>query len=424
MKIFNFVSTLLVIIALAGCDGNARPFEEAVEVRTENLTSIAVVPPAISVSELVMNIDDTAQFGVQGTTIIGQQITLSGSDRNWQVTDESVASINDDGQLVAIANGDVGVFISIGGLVSETYDLRVSDATLTDVQEIGGESIIERCLPEDYQATGLYDDGTVRDLAGVNWTLAAADAGNARLQNNPDTTVTVTGINSAAVTLTAALSGFNLSLPIEISNSLISLSISPRSANIDVEDEVSFAAFGEFEGTTPGATSDTGSRSDVNVTEAVDWQLAASGVSIASVSNDGDSRGRLTGLSSGEAVLTASCGNKRSGPVSVIVSDSASSSDELSFAQGDSTQLVVGGSSVLLRVSTGSIFNSINELDQNDLTWVLSVDDTSVPAISLQDEDSGTNAGRITALSAGGATITVTDDDGASGSIRVEVTSN
>ncbi len=128
-------------------------------------------------------------------------------------------------------------------------------------------------------------------------------------------------------------------------------------------------------------------------------QLAASGNSFASVSNDVDSRGRLTGLSSGEAVLTASCGTVSSGPVSVIVSDSSSSSDELSFSQGDSTELVVGGSSELLRVSTGSIFNSSNELDQDDLTWELSVDNTSDPAISLQDENSGTNAGRITPLS-------------------------
>ncbi len=38
MRIFNYVSAVLVAMVLVGCDGDARPFEEAVEVRTENLT--------------------------------------------------------------------------------------------------------------------------------------------------------------------------------------------------------------------------------------------------------------------------------------------------------------------------------------------------------------------------------------------------
>ena len=106
MRISNYVIATLVAMVLVGCDGEARPFEEAVEVRTENLTSIAVVPPAISLDELIMNFGETAQFGVQGTSVIGQTVALSGSDRDWQVTDESVASINDEGQLVAMANGN------------------------------------------------------------------------------------------------------------------------------------------------------------------------------------------------------------------------------------------------------------------------------------------------------------------------------
>ena len=418
MRISNYVIATLVAMVLVGCDGEARPFEEAVEVRTENLTSIAVVPPAISLDELIMNFGETAQFGVQGTSVIGQTVALSGSDRDWQVTDESVASINDEGQLVAMANGNVGVFISIGGLVSETYDLRVSDATLTDVQEIVGEPIIERCLPGDYQATGLYDDGTVRDLVGVNWTLAAADADNARLQNNPDTTVTVTGLNSGAVTLTAALSGFSTPLSIEISDSLTALEISPGSGSVEVDEVTTFAAFGKFADTASDATALPRTE---NVTASVDWKIA-SGSSYASVANSADSRGEVTGLASGSATLVASCGNLAALPIVVTISDSSDVSDELSFSRSSPIELAPG-SVITLSVSTGSIYNSENSLDNDDLTWDFSPDDSANPAISLDDD--GVNAGQISALNAGeSGTITVTDDDGASGSIRVEVTSN
>ena len=187
MRIFNPVGAALVAMVLVGCEGDARPFEEAVEVRTENLTSISVVPPAISVDKLVMNIGESVQFGVQGTTVSGPTLTLDASDRNWQVTDESAASINDSGRLVAKADGEVGVFLSIGGLVAEAYNLTVSDQPLTGIREIIGEPIIERCLPSDYQATGEFLDGTIRDLIGVNWTLTPAGTDIARTLNNPDT---------------------------------------------------------------------------------------------------------------------------------------------------------------------------------------------------------------------------------------------
>lgn len=422
MRIFHGLSAVIVALVLVGCEGDARPFEEAVEVRTQNLTSIAVVPPTISVDELVMNIGESVQFGVNGTSAIGQQVTLDSNNRQWQVTDESVASINDNGQLVARANGDVGVFISIGGLESATYDLRVSDALLTEVHEIVGEPILERCLPMDYQATGLFADGTVRDLSGITWTLAIADVNNARLQNNPDTTVSVTALNTGNVTLTAALGGFSRPLPIEISDSLESLSISPTSASLSVKDTTKFAAFGAFAGAAPGsadADASTTSRPSVNVTESVNWQITGDS---ASVSNSQGTQGIVTGLSSGTANLSVSCGNL-SAPVAVVtVSASAGNSDDLSFSRTNPITLRLGAV-ITLSVSTGSIYNSANSLDNDDLTWDFSPDDSAIPAIKLVDN--GVNAGQITALNAGeSGTITVTDSDGATGSIRVEVAIN
>ncbi len=425
MRILNYVSAALVVMVLVGCEGDARPFEEAVEVRTENLTTIAVVPPAISVPDLVMNIGETAQFGVQGTSVMGQTVTLESSDRDWQVTDESVASINDDGQLVAKSNGPVGVLVSIGGLNSITYDLNVFNANLLGVREILGESSIERCLPGDYQATGNFDDDTIRDLNGVAWTLAPADADNARYLNNPDLTVTVTGLNNEDVNLTATLDEFSLSKPIAISESLKSLSISPDSGSIEVGDVRTFAAFGQY--------SDAASDSDTtdataplrteNITASVDWEIQG-GLTYASVSNSEGSRGEVTGLASGTANLSASCGNLPvETPIVVIVADSSDdNSDELSFSQSSPMQIVEGRVTTL-SVSTGSVYNSDNSLDNDDLTWNFSPDNTANPAIRLQDD--GVNAGQITALNAGeSGTITVTDSDGASGSIRVEVTSN
>ena len=415
MRIFNPVGAALVAMVLVGCEGDARPFEEAVEVRTENLTSISVVPPAISVDKLVMNIGESVQFGVQGTTVSGPTLTLDASDRNWQVTNESAASINDSGRLVAKADGEVGVFLSIGGLVAEAYNLTVSDQPLTGIREIIGEPIIERCLPSDYQATGEFLDGTIRDLIGVNWTLTPAGTDIARTLNNPDTTVSVTGLNTGSVTLTAELDGFSTPLSLEISNSLVSLEISPTSGSVDVGDVASFAAFGTYIEADTDADG-TALQREENITDSVDWKIE-SGTTYASVSNTEGERGELTGLASGSATLSANCGNLPSPRIVVIVSDNSDSdSDGLSFLRDEVTLLV--GNFTTLSVSTGSSYSSANVLDNEDLTWEFTADNTSNPAINLND------AGRIQALAVGGATVTVTDDDGASASIRVEVTSN
>jgi hypothetical protein len=325
---------------------------------------------------------------------------------------------------VARANGDVGVFISIGGLESAVYELRVSDASLTAVQDIAGETIIERCLPSEYQATGLYDDGSVRNLAGVNWTLAAADVNKARLQVNPDATVTVIALNPGAVTLTAALSGFSFPRAIEISDSLTALTVSPVSASIDVDESTRFAAFGTYSGAAPGSADSTTSRTPVNVTATVDWQIAT-GIDNASVGNAADTKGLVTGLSSGIATLTASCGALQSPVVVVNVSDSADNdSDVLSFLQDNPILLLPGSAAIVLSVSNGTTFDPDNLLDNDDLTWEFVPDNSLTPAIDLVLD--GPSAGQIRPLVvSGGGTINVRDpDSGATGSIRVEVRSN
>ncbi|ASJ75517.1 hypothetical protein [Granulosicoccus antarcticus] len=421
MRTFKLASAAVLALIVAGCDGNARPFEEAVEVRTENLTSIEVVPPTITVPALFMNIGDTAQFGVQGNTVIGQVLTLDSDDRQWQVTDESVASIDGNGLLTAKANGIVGVFVSIGGLETIQYDLTVSQADLIDVSEVIGEAIIERCLPQEYSATGLFDDGSTRDLSEVSWSLAAADSSNARIQNNPDITAEVTGLNASSITLTAALSGFTLPLPLEISDSLTALDISPDSVSLSVDGTQTLAAFGTYEGAAPGSTDTTTQRTSVNVSSAVDWQITNGGEDVASVSNTTGSKGLVTGLESGVANLTVSCGVDRVSDA-VVVTISDSSSDELSFERGSSISVDVDAASFTLNVSSGSSYSSDDILDNDDLTWEFDSSSSTSDAISL--DGTGDDAGEVDPLRVGSGTITVTDSDGNSETIFIEVTDN
>ena len=83
-----------VLFLLGACDGDTRPFTEAVEIRTLNLESLSVTTPENTVTPLYLNVNQGMQLGVSGQTFDGDTVALSSGDRTWSVSDTSVASIS------------------------------------------------------------------------------------------------------------------------------------------------------------------------------------------------------------------------------------------------------------------------------------------------------------------------------------------
>jgi hypothetical protein len=414
----SLVSATLGAFVLAGCEGDSRPFEEAVEIRTRNITALTVSPPAMAVDDLFINRAQSVQFSVQGRSVSGQSIPLSASDRDWRVTDASVATITDSGLLTGRDNGEVGVFVSIGGLDSELYTLQVSDAELSAIQAIIGPAIVERCRPEDYRATGVYDDGSVRDLLAVNWALEQNSDELARVASSDDGSVTLTGLNTGVVDLIASSGEPSQSRSVEIGNSLTSLSITPSPAGVDVGRTQAVVATGSYIDVDPVAGVSV-ARERV-ITDAVDWQVT-SGTEFASVSNTEGSRGRVTGLEEGSATLSASCGNVID-TVAVTVSDTSPDPDELSF--NEDSPLILPRSltqGVQLRVAEGSTYSAGNDVTSR-VTWTVSTGANLTTPVSVVRE--GVNAGLVRPLAIGEATITATLPLGGSVSIIVRVTNS
>ena len=120
MRTLRSVMLMLCIfgLMLAGCDGESQPFEEAVEIRNLQITALSVTPPANSQPMIFLNTDDRVRFGIQGLRANGTSLVLSGTGRQWSVSDTSVAGIDANGQLTDRAEGVVSVLVRIGDLVS------------------------------------------------------------------------------------------------------------------------------------------------------------------------------------------------------------------------------------------------------------------------------------------------------------------
>lgn len=422
MKVVRISAHLLLallILLLSACDGESQLFEEAVEIRNLQITALSVTPPANSRDEIFLNATEQLQFAVEGVRANGQTIALSATGRRWFVNDTNVAGIDANGLLTAREDGEVSVFVQIGDLVTLIpYTLEVQTRALESIELIEGPASVERCLPQDYTAVGQFVGGTLRNLQSVQWSIG--DTADARVETNEDATATLTGLNFGVVLLDASVGAISATTPasIEIQDTLTALDISPSPARVDVGESQAFVVTGTYnDEPATDSTPAVGTRR-VTITESVDWSIT-SGTANASVSNDGSDKGTVTGVASGNAVLSARCGDLADIQTVVISSTDDDDSDQLSFNTTDNPLRIAQNNTAgfRLRVSTGSTFTTGNEVT-DEVSWnIESLTTTTVP-ISLVEV--GANAGLIRPIAIGDANVTATLDD-QSITIRVSV---
>jgi len=409
----------VVCLGLSACEGDSRPFSEAVEVRAGNLVGVVVTPPANSPAEIFLNIDQRLQFGLQGMTAAGALVPLDSTDRDWQVSDSSVATISADGQLRALSNDPVDIFVKFGGLTSAPFSVTVDNRDLQSISLISGAGSVERCRPQDYFATGIFEGGSTRTLDDVRWTLPGTELADAGVLTNPDGTATLTALNLSALSLTATSDGQSLSLPVEVADTLRTLEITPNPAGLDVGATLSMVATAGYVTGTENEDEPDILGTRVVINEQVNWAID-SGELFARVSNTAGTRGQVTGVAAGAASVSASCGALGS-VRTLIVSDvsSTSSSSGLSFNVGSPYNLPLSQTNGFrFLVSTGSSYDAANDITQQ-VTWTFTNQETTANPISLIR--TGSEAGRVTPVRIGTAVITATDDDGRAISLTVEV---
>lgn len=409
---------------LSACDGDSQPFTEAVEVRSLNLVSVAVVPPLGSVNDIYLNIGQPLQLRLEGRNVNGAAVSLTAGGRSWAVSNTDIATIDSNGLLRARANGEVSVSVQLGGLVSEPFPVVVSDATLTAIQAITGPDSLDPCRPGEYYATGLFSDDTVRSLSNAAWALANTDGANGRVVATDAGSASLTGLNASSLTLTAIAGVIRESIAVEVKDSLQTLRITPSPAGVDIDDTLELLATGTYliDGS---AANPSAALRQFNVTDAVDWAIVT-GTDYATVSNLQTNKGIVTGVADGSALARASCGNVADDQV-IVVSDPSStstdSSDVLTF--NVSSPYILQRSNTAgfrLQVSTGDSYLAENDVSDS-VVWSLDSQVTTTAPISLLE--TGVNAGLIRPNAEGTSVVTATlISTGAEASITVQVTNN
>jgi len=400
---------LLLLLLLAGCTGDERPFLEAVEVQRLGVDALEIRRPEVEggPDAFSIGVGERVPLGLVALGADGTAIPFDGGDRDWRSADPSVLTVSRDGVLTGRADGTTELGVSVGNVVSEMLSVRVSGGALVSIDSIAGPAMPAACSATRYVAIGAFDDGTRRLLDDVEWrpgagaSLRAADGsdlaeGAIRLVPAGPGAV-VLGARSGGVTATPR----TLTAP----DTLTGLTLPTGLQALRVNGTLQLVATARYE--------EDGDARSVDVTDGVDWSVTSGdAVSVANVAPD---RGLVRGRRVGNAVVQAACGTAVAA-VSIGVDASGSDDDDegLSIEQEGPLFLRFGGLDRQLRVSTGPEYDG--ELDVTDRVRFSSED----PRIASVVE-SGPNAGLVTAGNVAGTTFITASRGGETATIEISV---
>ncbi len=280
-----------------------------------------------------------------------------GAAVRWESAQASVASIDDQGELLALQPGEARISASLGGLTG-SIPVRVSAATLTDLEITPANPRLASGSAMRLQAVAVYSDGSRHDVtARAAW--AAADAAVLDVSNGE--AFRVRAVAAGTSRLTARFGGLERAVDVVVSDATIS----------DLRITAPVTALASGESVQLAAVADFSDGSSQVLAHDVVW--TSSDPALASVGNTEDSRGRVTAAGNGAgsvqiraeyaglaATLSLTISADPQRPVSLVVlpspnvlrnDDTDSSRVTLRLQAADATAAVADGTLVTVNVS-------------------------------------------------------------------------
>jgi uncharacterized protein YjdB len=298
---------------------------------TATVTVTAPVPTSIQITPVEASIAVGETQAFEAIALYSDNTTQNVTgDAGWTSSTTTVAEVTSaargggpggggpggggGGTATALAAGTTTITATWNGL-SATATLTVTSAVLTSITVSPANASLAAGLTQNYTATGIYSDGTSRNLTNVaTWVssnTAIASISNAGGGGGPGGAGGVRGqataLEAGQVTITASDSGLSATATLTVTSAtLTQIQVTPAVATMPLDTNQSFVATAVY--------SDF---STVNVTNEATW--TSSSDTVLQVSNGMMSAGQATALKQGTATITATW-NSVSGTAAVTVS--------------------------------------------------------------------------------------------------------
>jgi hypothetical protein len=274
-------STITATLAAVAISGSI-----TLTVSDATIQSISVTPSGRSIAPgTTLTLIATGVFSDSSTQTITNSVTWSSNNTALAKVSNAVGS---NGIVTAVSAGSVTIQAAFRG-VSGSAPLTVNSATLNSIAVTPAGAVLAPASTQQYDAIGSYSDGTSFNLNRVaTWSSST----------NTVATITAfgqaTGQSAGTTDITATMGSVtsNSAALIVSSSPLVSIAVTPASSSVPVTIETILTAIGTF-----------GDGSTQDLTASVKWEAAPA--SVATVSNVGGSIGVATGVSVGEATISA-----------------------------------------------------------------------------------------------------------------------
>ena len=262
----------------------------SITVSAASLTSLEISPTISSASVGV-----TTQFYATG---INDDSTFEDmtSFVTWSSSDSSIASIDASGLLTRHAVGSVTVTASYAS-TSTQVSSSVLGASLSEIQISPDSSSMPAGIRRNFQASGVYTDGSIEDLTDqVVW--SSSDSAVATVDNGSSSKGYVEAIAAGSTTISASYGAVNAETELSVSaSSIVALRVEPESVLMTDGLDKQFVLI--------GLDSDS---NEYDLSEQALW--SSSNAALGSMSNSEGSKGLLNNLYTGEtnasSTITAS----------------------------------------------------------------------------------------------------------------------
>lgn len=350
------------------------------------LDSIVITPLNSSV---VAGLD--RQFTATGVYSDGTSENIT-SLVSWTSSDNDVALPNADmtsssGLIAGVSAGSVQIQASLDGTSAATT-LNVTATTLSSISVTPVTSVVAANFDRQFNATGIYADGSTQDITHrVVW--ASADIQIATMNaNGTENSGVASGQVAGEVQISATLGSVSGTSMLTVTDaSLTSISVTPQNVSVAAGLTQQFSATATY---SDGSTAD--------LTTVANWTSDATAVASMNASQTASS-GMATTLTAGSATIQAS-------------SAGIDGSTTLTVTAADLVSIDVTPINASIQENQTQQFNATGNYSDNSTvnittSVVWTSGDTNVAVLNASGQ---ANSGVATAVSAGMADITATQD--------------
>ncbi len=232
---FSLVLILMLVMSVAACkDGDSTRFVEAIEAGQLEILGIR-----IETDNPIVNADGYSQYAAFGLPIdsTASEVDISNKVR-WSLANDTLATINSNGLLLAKTDGDVNVIAEFANYRASSVQ-RINTSFITGIT-ITGVADVDECQNLQLKAEGAFADGSIRPISDVvTWSVTSGEAiigSNAILKT----------FAAGTVAVTAESEGILGNAEVSVIDSLQTITLSPLAPSIVQGSTLSFSAIGNY----------------------------------------------------------------------------------------------------------------------------------------------------------------------------------